>query len=225
MAKHTIVIENIQFINHNVLQLKCTKPNGLSFTPGQAVHLFIENTSASTEKGAFTITSLPMQHHLEFVIKVYPSHNGTTDKLKELRVGDTLGMDDPYGYIHYRNQGLFIAAGSGITPFLCIYKNLAKQGLLNGNKLIYANKTTADIIYEKQLSEWFGNNVNHILSEEKTDKYYYGLIDKTFLKNAIEDFTQDFYLCGPPTMMDAVIKSLQELGLHKEQIIAEGMGS
>lgn len=223
MTKHTISILEIDFINHDVLQLKCTKPNNFNFTPGQAVHLFIADKTASTEKGAFTITSLPIQQHLEFVIKVYPSHNGTTDKLQELKPGDTLGMDDPYGYIHYRNQGMFIAAGSGITPFLCIFKNLAQEGILKGNRLIYANKTVKDIIYKDELTNWFGTDAIHILSEEKTDEFYHGRIDTTFLQNAIEDFTQDFYLCGPPGMMNSIISSLQELGVDKNQIIAEGL--
>lgn len=223
MKKHTIIINKIDFVNHDVIHLACTKPKGFSFTPGQAVDLYIDDKSVSTDKGAFTITSLPMEHQLEFVIKIYPSHQGTTNKLQDLKVSDSLAMSDAYGYIHYRNSGLFIAAGSGITPFLSIFKHLDTKRLLKGNRLLYANDCVKDIIYKNQLSNWFGNDATHILSKEKTSDYYYGLIDKEFLKNAIEDFTQDFYLCGPPQMMDTITNDLLELGVDKGQIIAEGL--
>jgi len=73
------------------------------------------------------------------------------------------------------------------------------------------------------LSGWFGTDFINILSEEKTDNCYYGKIDKPFLKDAIEDFTQFFYLCGPPDMMKLLASDLKDLGINKSKIICENL--
>jgi len=122
MKSSTIIIKEIKFITHDVLHLICSKPEGLKFTPGQATKLAIDKNGIRNEKGAFTYTSLPSDTNLEFIIKTYPSHDGLTDNMMDLKKGDILLMGEPYGYMHYKESGLFIAAGSGITPFISILK-------------------------------------------------------------------------------------------------------
>lgn len=220
MNKHTITLKEKSFITADVIHIVCSKPKEFRFTPGQAVKLFLSNSESDDEKGAFTITSTPEDHNLEFIVKLYPSRNGFTDQIKDYKQGDTLFMSNAYGYMEYNNSGIFIAAGSGITPFISIFKMLHKKGRLNGNRLIYANDNKASIIYEKQLLEWFGSDFISILSQEKTEDNYYGLINESFLKDAIEDFTQDFYLCGPPAMMNTITGYLKGLGIDERQIIS-----
>ena len=66
-----------------------------------------------------------------------------------------------------------------------------------------------------------GKNFINILSDEKTDEYAQGQITESFLKANISDFGQQFYLCGPPPMMEAVQKQLSNLGIRKEAIMVE----
>jgi len=47
------------------------------------------------------------------------------------------------------------------------------------------------------------------------------MIDEAFLKANITDFSQNFYLCGPPPMMNAVIKLLTGLGVNEDSITME----
>ena len=56
-----------------------------------------------------------------------------------------------------------------------------------------------------------GENFINILSEERTDGYAYGQIEEEFLKAHIAGFNQQFYVCGPPPMMDAIQKQLANL--------------
>lgn len=220
MNQYQITVTETETINPEVIKLICSKPEGFIFTSGQAVKLSISNTIKSEDDfGAFTITSTPEENQLEFIIKIYPSRNGFTDKAKSLNTGDTLFMSSAYGYMTYDKSGMFIAAGSGITPFISIFKNLSKKGILKGNKLIYANDNQKDIIFEKQLKEWFGSDFISILSQQKTQNHYYGLIDYNFLNNAIEDYTQNFYLCGPPAMMDTIAENLKKMGVSESQIV------
>jgi ferredoxin-NADP reductase len=76
------------------------------------------------------------------------------------------------------------------------------------NKLIFTNKTKDDIILALEFEKILGENFINILSSEITDEYANGQIDEDFLKAKIADFNQQFYVCGPPPMMDAIKKQL-----------------
>ena len=43
--------------------------------------------------------------------------------------------------------------------------------------------------------------------------YHHGMINEDFLKANIADFDKQLYVCGPPPMMDAVLKQLKNLGV------------
>ncbi len=128
---------------------------------------------------------------------------------------------DVWGAISYKGKGVFIAGGAGITPFISIFRDLRTKNEITGNKLIFANKTRADIILERELREMLGNAFINILSHEKTDNYFHGMISEDFLKNHLGDLNRRFYVCGPPTMMDAVLIMLANLGVGKNSITLE----
>ena len=79
------------------------------------------------------------------------------------------------GSITYFGEGLFIAGGAGVTPFICILRNL----------------------------------------------HSHGFIGEEFLKANIDDFAQQFYVCGPLPMIDAVTKQLANLGVSEKAITIE----
>ena len=56
----------------------------------------------------------------------------------------------------YKGEGVFIAGGAGITPFLSIFRYLNSKNEINNNILIFANKTKADIIHEEELKSLAG---------------------------------------------------------------------
>ena len=68
-----------------------------------------------------------------------------------------------------------------------------------------------------------GNAFTNILSDEHTEGCANGMIDEAFLTNNIEDFHQPFYVCGPPPMMEAVLKLLNQLGVPENLITKEGI--
>lgn len=218
---YKITIQKIEHINHNVLRLVTDKPKNYSFTPGQATEVAIDKDGFREEKRPFTFTSLPENDFLEFTIKVYPSHNGVTKKLEDLKVGDQLIIGDPWGAITYKGKGAFIAGGAGITPFISIFKYLTDKGELSGNQLFFGNKKERDIIYKNNLESWLGDAFHVVLSDEKNEAYANGYIDKNLLKKYNLDVTSPVYLCGPPKMMEAVKADLYALGLEEDQLIRE----
>ncbi len=221
MSKQTVKIISIEKITHDTLCIKCEKPGSLDFKPGQATNVAIDKEGWQDELRPFTFTSLPGQDYLEFIIKTYPSHEGVTNKLFDLKTGDRLILSDVYGSITYKGEGVFIAGGAGVTPFISILRDLHRKGRAGNNKLIFANKKEKDIILREELGKILGDNFTNILSDEKTDRYSHGFITRDFLKDNIEDYSGFFYICGPPPMMEAVEAHLQSFNVKNDSIVKE----
>lgn len=218
---HTARITSIQKITPDVLQIQTEKPAGIEFKSGQAVDMSINKDGWQKEVRPFTFTTLPEDDFLEFTIKTYPAHNAVTNELLQLVPGDELLLGDVFGDITYKGKGIFIAGGAGITPFIAIFKQLKQKEETAGNKLIFANKTKADIIQEQYFKEILGNDFINILSGEKIEGYENGYINEALIRKNINDTNQYFYLCGPPPMMDAVIKQLHSIGINDDHIVME----
>lgn len=216
-----VKIKSIENITHNVLRIVTEKPTKLEFVPGQATEISINKPGWEEQGRPFTFTSLPSEDHLEFTIKTYPSHKGVTNELTKLKKGDNLILHDIFGAIEYKGEGVFIAGGAGVTPFISILRKLRSENKVGNNILIFANNTEADIIHKDEFEKMLGNNFVNILSEEKTEKYAFGFISEEFLNKNISDKNEYFYLCGPPPMMEAVEKQLKDLGVSEKLIVTE----
>ncbi len=221
--ERNITLDSITYLNHNVVHLVAQRPKDFSFTPGQATEFALAHPKWKDEKRPFTFTGLPKEDALEFVIKVYPDHHGVTEQIPSLEHGDQFIIGDAWGTIQYKGPGVFIAGGAGVTPFIAILRNLAKNGDIEGNKLLFANKKQRDIFFKDNFENWLGDDFVNILSEEKTDAYAHGRMDFEFLKAQISDVDQYFYVCGPPEMIDDVVGSLSKMGVAKNKIVTEDM--
>jgi ferredoxin-NADP reductase len=220
--QYPVQIKSIDHVTHDTLRIITGKPDNYLFKPGQATDVAISQNGEGEEKRPFTFASLPENEEIEFIIKTYPSHEGLTDKLLDLRAGDKLVLHEVFGSITYKGEGCFIAGGAGITPFIAIFRQLKQNNAIGNNHLIFANKTEADIILKEELQDMLGNQFINILSEEKSDTFARGFITEEFLSKHIHNTDQYFYLCGPEPMMKAVEAQLDNLGISRKQIVKEG---
>ncbi|PKP35122.1 MAG: flavodoxin reductase [Bacteroidetes bacterium HGW-Bacteroidetes-17] len=221
MKPYTVKVKSIQHLTYDVLQIVTEKPTHFRFTPGQATEISINKDGWQNEKRPFTFTSLPDSAFLEFTIKTYPPHKGVTNQLLKLKKDDELILHDVFGAITYKGEGIFIAGGAGVTPFICIFRFLQSMKETGNNKLIFANKTKDDIILEEEFKNMLGENFINILSDEKADDYAHGLITEDFIKIHISNSVKKIYICGPPPMMDSIEKQLIHLNIDKKNIIEE----
>ncbi len=221
MKQHHVKIKSIQHITHDVLQIVTEKPQPFDFIPGQATEISIDKEGWQKEKRPFTFTSLPHNDYLQFTIKTYPSHKGVTNELLQLKKNDVLILHDVFGAIAYKSEGLFIAGGAGITPFISILRYLWLKNEIGDNKLIFANKTKDDIILKDEFNNLLGKNFINILSDEEAEGYPHGYITENFIKANITEFNKNIYVCGPPPMMEAIEKVLYNLHVDEKLIIKE----
>lgn len=224
MPDHTITIRTIEALTHDVRRYRCDKPDGYEFAPGQATDLRLDRDGWHDESRPFTFTSLPDDDHLEFTIKSYPDHDGVTEQIGRAVVGDRFVIGDAWGAISDRGRGTFIAGGAGITPFIAILRKRLADDDLDGCHLIFSNLTERDIIMRSEFDRMPGLRTTYLVTDEPDSPLSADLLDKAALDRLIDSADQQFYVCGPPPMIDAVTSALESLGIDGDRIIVEDLG-
>lgn len=219
---HTLTLKSKAPVTHDTVLLEFDRPPGFDFVPGQATHWGLDVPGMETVGRPFTITSLPSEDRLEFVIKVYPrathpDHDGVTERIGQMQPGEKVFVDTPSGDIRDAGPGVFVAGGAGITPFIPILKDRARRQALEGCTLIYSTKSEADIILRGAWEAMDGLNTLYVTTETPGDA---NRIDAAFIDEMVS-FDNRFYVCGPPPMMQSVIADLRAYGVGDQDIIAE----
>jgi len=218
---HTVTLLRSQFVTHDVKHFIVSKPEGFSIVPGQGVELAVNRPELREQGRPFTPTGLAGDRVLEFTIKAYPDHAGVTQALHQLEPGAELLMSEPFGTLRYEGPGVFIAGGAGITPFLAILRDLGDKGALDRQTLIFSNKAPRDVICERELRHVLGERCILTCTGATAPGYENRRVDRAFLEERVSDFTQRFYVCGPPPFMDAINAALTDLGARSESLVFE----
>jgi len=221
MYKHIVKVIKTDFVTHSVKRFVVEKPHGYTFLPGQATDVSINRPGLEDELRPFTFTSINTANYLEFIIKIYRDHNGITEKLLNINIGDELILHEVFGTIRFKGQGLFIAGGAGITPFIAILRQLGFENKLKGNRLLFANRAGNDIILRDELKSMLNGSYTDVLEITNDGNAVKGFIDRELLKQHITPETKYYYICGPDKFTAIMIENLLSLGVEQSQIVRE----
>jgi len=221
MDSSIVKVLEAQFITHDVKRFAVEKPPNFDFDPGQSVHLSINLPEWKNELRPFSITNLKDEDYLEFMIKIHNDHQGVTNMLGRINSGAEFIIHNVFGDIQYKGPGVFIAGGSGITPFISIFRSLYKNKQIDGNRLIYSNKTFADVILDQELQTMLNNNFIKLFTRENVIGFVGRRIDRNFLIENIIDFSQKFYVCGPDAFVKNISGLLVDLGATPDTVVFE----
>ncbi|WP_353473092.1 FAD-binding oxidoreductase [Salipiger sp. H15] len=221
-----LTLQSIEPLTHDVHRLVFDRPPGLAFEPGQAMDMALDRDGWREERHPFTMTSLPGEDHLEFVIKSYPEsaegHAGMTARIGRMSPGDSVLVEEPWGAIEDRGDGVFIAGGAGVTPFIAILRRkLEARGTLEGNTLVFSNKAEADIILRGEFEAMPGLKSVFVVTGEEESPHYRERIDGELLAQLVEPGRDLCYVCGPDPMLDDMTGALRGIGVDEARIVTE----
>jgi hypothetical protein len=219
--EYSVQVVQLDEVTHDTRRLVLTRPEGYEFEPGQAAEIAIDRPAWRDECRPFSFTSLGEDDYLEFIIKIYPSHEGVTRQIAQLKPGAKMILTEPFGTIRYRGEGYFIAGGAGITPFLGILRRLDRDGRIGDNRLLYSNRTERDIILKDELDRMLGENVIYNLSHDHRHGYTSGIINAQYLMHHAPDTSRYFYVCGPDEMVRDVSDILTYFGAEPQSLVFE----
>lgn len=203
--------------------------HSFSYKPGQFLFVKFVSSVVSGEWHPFTISSSPTEQQLTITPKALGDWTST---LAQLMPGDAAYIQAPFGRFSYVQQTpqaksiVLIAGGIGITPFRSMLRYIADTNSPVHVQLLYGNKSRHDIAFHTELdqlaSEHDNVRVTHVLSDDPTWTGEAGRIDAACITKLVKDITtHEYFVCGPPPMMQAVIRTLRELGVPARQIHSE----
>ena len=212
----------------NIKSFRLSLDREPNFKAGQflCVRLLTENEC----KRYLSISSSPTEKgYIEFTKK--STESDFSKILNTLKPGDSLIIQYPFGRFTLDDQHAkvaFLSGGIGITPIRSICKYAVDKNMGTDIVLVYANRSIKDIIFKEDFDlmqkEYAKLKVSHVLCEPAPGfKCAVGLINAQVIKNEVPDYAQrKFYICGPPTMVEAMEKILTtDLSLYKDSIITE----
>ncbi|KAF7193931.1 NADH-cytochrome b5 reductase 1 [Pseudocercospora fuligena] len=171
---------------------------------------------------------------LELVIKMYPDGQLTGKYLSSLQIGDQVEFRGPKGAMRYR-KGLakkigMIVGGTGVTPMYQLIRAICEDKTDETQvQLICANRTPSDILLQTQLDRYQKMapgkfDVLYIVDQSEPGwKGKVGRVDKAMMQEYLPGAEKDnkIMLCGPPGMVNAMIKNLVGLGFEKPGAVSK----
>jgi predicted ferric reductase len=222
------VITEVNHVTKDTTQV-VMKPKGskyLSPEPGQFVYF---QPGLLMETHPFTVSHFDNTTHMLAITA--KSSGPFSAQVQNLKVGQTVYLDGPFGEFTAEayltdKPIVLIAGGIGITPFLKLIES-AKTDLSKRITLIWGNKTQADIAFADLMQAVGkanpGFKLVNVLSGEPTYSGEKGYITTELIQKYVEGdlANYEFFVCGPPVMMDKIMPALDAAGIPESQLHKE----
>ncbi|WP_405825242.1 ferredoxin reductase family protein [Streptomyces sp. NBC_01390] len=160
----------------------------------------------------FSLSAAPDGRSLRLTAKV--AGDGTA-ALRHIPVGTRVFAEGPYGAFtamhRTRPEAVLIAGGVGVTPIRALLEEIQGHAVV-----IYRVARDQDaVLYEelRDIAHAKGAELHLVSGPVVPDR-----LAPEALAELVPDIAdRDVFLCGPPPMMNAVLRSLRELGVPRSQ--------
>jgi ferredoxin-NADP reductase len=214
------------------------------FRPGQYVNLFVDVDGVLTSR-PYSISSPPSvsgsaggSGSLDLTVRDKPGGFVAPYLLNQVQIGDGFETTGPAGCFYYEplidgTDLVFLAGGSGITPFMSILRDAFP---LDGPAsplqvhVLYGSRTPEDVIFGAELAELDAQhpNLRYSLVISEPPSGYQGLtgfLTPELIREQIGDVAgKTFSICGPNLMYDLCLIGLADLGVPHHKIKRELYG-
>ena len=210
-----------------------------------------ENTATTLEPviRAYSMANYPNEKGImKFNIRIASPPPGTdfppgemTSYIFNLKEGDKLTIFGPFGDFFAEEETnaemVFIGGGAGMAPMRShIFDQLLRLNSSRKITFFYGARSLREMFYAEEydaLAEKYENFNWHVaLSDpvpEDNWEGYTGFIHQVIHDQYLKDHEApedcEYYMCGPPMMMDACFKMLDDLGVEPEAVKFDDFGS
>jgi phenol hydroxylase P5 protein len=204
----------------------------LTFNAGQYMSLVVPGQPGLTR--TYSMASIPTEpRRLEFQIRRTPGGLATDGWIfTSLAIGDPIDLIGPYGRFVLRTDrtepSVLIAGGTGLAPIASMIRHTLENDLDGiGHMTLYQGARTRAGIYDVELFRALAAEhpdrftYRPCLSEEEAEGFEFGMV--TDVLNANHETLKGHigYVCGPPAMVEAALKTLMLKRLFPRDIYKE----
>lgn len=227
VKKYLTEIVNIYNPIENVFSLELKSHSGrFKYYPGQFLHLAIDQEYDGTyqwpESRCFSMQSNPEEPNIRVTYSV--KGRFTSLMKQKLKPGVKVWLKLPYGNLftqpHNKTNTVFIAGGTGITPFLSLFMNKTFESYISP-KIYLGFRSKAFNVYQDELESIkssIQNNVNASINIFYEDLHGRLDADEILEKNS-KDAT--FFVSGPPGMIKSFKTSFLSNGVSPHNILTD----
>ncbi|WP_455204595.1 ferredoxin--NADP reductase [Kaarinaea lacus] len=198
-----------------------------NYLPGQWVDVQL-NIDAQNQNAAFSITSSPNHNNaIEIAVKRVEHFPVSAHLHDQLHVGDAIAISPAQGDVvlppQLQEPLVFIAGGTGVTPFISMLRQIYTSNPNFDATLIYSVCSAEEGLFYDELDalqrEYTKFRFVFTTTREAAHHAnFFGRIDSELLKRVGIDHKANYYLCGPPAMVDDIATLLTDLGMRQQQL-------
>ena len=157
----------------------------------------------------------------------------------DLKPGDPVSIAGPFGEFYIKetqNEMVYIGGGAGMAPLRShIYELFKERQTSRKVSFWYGARSLREMFYVEDFDRLASENENFdwkvALSDplpEDNWEGYTGFIHQVVLDNYLQNHPApedcEYYICGPPLMLQAVLQMLDDLGVEPENIAFDDFG-
>ena len=235
---HELEIDDVRPETDHAVCVRFAVPENLcnefSYLPGQHITLEAEIDGKRIRR-PYSICSSVDDQSLRVGIKRHPGGRFSDFANSVLAKGQRLRVMTPTGHFVAQpdpsssRTHVAFAAGSGITPIFSIVKTLLQREPESQVVLFYGNRSAEEVMFRRELADLKDRylqrfSLYHVLSGEVQDvELLNGRIDARHCRKLIESFcdtrrVDNWYVCGPGSMIDDVRATLAALDVAEDRV-------
>lgn len=222
--KHIKLI--VKTIEHEVLDywtVVFDRPAGFIFEAGDWIDIEFSDGPLKGGK-TYSISSSPTEVDIRITFREGLSE--LKRALKNVQPSDELYISqygNDYGFRLNKNRSsVLIAGGVGIAPFRSMLKEMADNHDTNDVSLIYLNQNE-NFLFKGALDAWSMGQPNLSITYINTKDINRKKREK-LIQSLIGDVSQNFYISGPPAMVEANEHFLIDMGVQVRNIRIDSFG-
>lgn len=226
--KLTCEVAELERATHDIriMRLKILSGGPFDFSAGQYANVAFEGLPGRD----YSMASQPGDELLEFHIRLVPGGAVTPFVANDLKVGDKVKVEGPYGTAYYRarHRGpiLALAGGSGLAPIKSIVEAALAGGAKQPITLYFGARAERDVYLEEHFEALAAKHDNFrfvtVLSDPEgpTERPTGYLHDHVAADIDSADGCKA-YIAGPPVMAEAAVEMLKEKGIRRQDCHAD----
>jgi len=228
LYSQTLVIDKT-ILTDSVCSIKLKAATEVYYRAGQ----FINIRMSDSHVRSYSIASQPTEdHYLELHIKKMENGLLSTWIYDELKIGDILNIQGPFGSCYYPinytlKNILMIATGTGISPILGILKDALNSGHQGQINIYHGDKQRVDLYTHETLLalEQQNNNLHYYpatsVENQSQNNIFHGRAADLAFTNHVDLNDHLVYLCGSPEMVDIAKSRAKARGADAKMIHAD----
>ncbi len=155
-----------------------------------------------------------------------------------LEPGDTVTTSGPFGEFHVQptdREMVYVGGGVGMAPLRAMIHQELGRGTPRRIRYFYGARTAADLFYNKEFEALARDHANFSWTPALSDPapgdrwigaagFIHDILRAEMAGHPVPEDCE-YYLCGPPVMISAVLATLERLGVEPASIFYDDFGA